>query len=159
MRPADCRTREGQQRSSQDGSPSRPSLIGGSITSSRNLHQKPSSDMPRSFAPISIRRSAMCRLAKLQPITISAAYSAASTQLAPRTVHHMHRVLVPSPQAGDALAHVAAQSLRRLRSAKVERREMKMWDVETMATALRIGAAVAGAYSGGAGGVVRPASR
>ena len=76
-------------------------------------------------------------IAKLSPMQISAAYSTLlSGGLAPRTVHHCHRLL------SHALRHAVRWRILQtnpcddVRPPRVERGEMKVWNTATMAAAL-----------------------
>ena len=75
-------------------------------------------------------------LARLQPMAISAAYAAALTKLAPRTVHHMHRVLSQALKQAVRWRLLPRNPCDDCDPPKVERKEMKVWDVATMAAAL-----------------------
>jgi integrase len=77
-------------------------------------------------------------LSRLQPIQISAAYAAALTRLAPRTVHHMHRVLSQALKQAARWRLLPRNPCDDCDPPKVERKEMKVWDVATMATALEL---------------------
>jgi integrase len=77
-------------------------------------------------------------LAKLQPMAISAAYTAAVTRLAPRTVHHMHRVLSQALKQAVRWRLLPRNPCDDCDPPKVERGEMKVWDVATMASALEL---------------------
>jgi integrase len=83
-------------------------------------------------------------LAKLQPMAISAAHAAALTSgrrdgaggLSPRTVHHAHRVLKQALKMAVRWRLLARNPADDCDAPRVERREMKVWDVATMAAAL-----------------------
>jgi hypothetical protein len=96
------------------------------------------------------------RLSKLQPITISAAYSAALAHLAPRTVQHMHRVL---SQACKQAVRWRLLPRNPLRSAQDRATRYESVGCRDYLHRARIGAAVAGAYSRSAGVACRSASR
>jgi integrase len=76
------------------------------------------------------------KLAKLQPIQISTAYSAALTRLAPRTVHHIHRVLSQALKQAVRWRMLLRNPCEDIDAPKIERREMKVWDIATTVTAL-----------------------
>jgi len=78
------------------------------------------------------------RLSKLQPITISAAYSAALAHLAPRTVQHMHRCLSQSLKQATRWRLLPRNPCDDCDLPRIERRDMKVWDVETISTALEL---------------------
>jgi integrase len=78
------------------------------------------------------------RLSKLQPITISAAYSAALAHLAPRTVQHMHRCLSQALKQAVRWRPLPRNPCDDCGPPRVERRDMKVWDVETISTALEL---------------------
>jgi integrase len=78
------------------------------------------------------------RLSKLQPITISAAYSAALAHLAPRTVQHMHRCLSQALKQAVRWRPLPRNPCDDCDPPRVERRDMKVWDVETISTALEL---------------------
>ena len=78
------------------------------------------------------------KLAKLQPIQISTAYSAALTRLAPRTIHHMHRVLSQALKQAVRWRMLLRNPCEDIDAPKIERREMKVWDIATTATALEL---------------------
>jgi integrase len=78
------------------------------------------------------------RLIKLQPITISSAYSAALGDLAPRTVQHMHRVLSQALKQAVRWRLVPRNPCDDCDPPKIERRDMKIWDVETITAALEL---------------------
>src|SRR5262249_33590328 len=75
-------------------------------------------------------------LTKLQPIQISTAYTATLARLAPRSVHHMHRVLSQALKQAVRWRLLPRNPCDDVDAPKVERREMRVWDVKTMATAL-----------------------
>lgn len=77
-------------------------------------------------------------LAKLAPMAISAAYAAALTRLAPRTVHHMHRVLSQALKQAVRWRLLPRNPCDDCDPPKVEPREMQVWDVATMTTALEL---------------------
>ena len=78
------------------------------------------------------------KLAKLQPMQISAAYSAALARLAPRTVHHIHRTLSQALKQAVRWRLLPRNPCDDCDPPKVDPREMKVWDVATMATALEM---------------------
>jgi integrase len=83
-------------------------------------------------------------LTKLQPMTISGAYAAALTSgrrkgiggLSPRTVHHMHRVLKQALAQAVRWRLLSRNPADHADPPRVERNEMKVWDVAVMASAL-----------------------
>ena len=77
-------------------------------------------------------------LVKLEPGVISQAYSEALKHLAPRTVHHMHRVLAQALKQAVRWRKLPRNPCDDVDPPKVERREMKVWDVATTATALEL---------------------
>ena len=77
-------------------------------------------------------------LVKLEPGVISQAYSEALEHLAPRTVHHMHRVLAQALKQAVRWRKLPRNPCDDVDPPKVERREMKVWDVATTATALEL---------------------
>jgi integrase len=77
-------------------------------------------------------------LLKLQPITISTAYSAALARLAPRTVHHMHRVLSQALKQAVRWRLLPRNPCDDCDPPKIERRDMKVWDIATITTALEL---------------------
>jgi integrase len=77
-------------------------------------------------------------LAKLQPIHVSTAYSSALVRLAPRTVHHMHRVLSQALKQAVRWRLLLRNPCDDCDPPKLERREMKVWDVATMVNALEL---------------------
>jgi integrase len=77
-------------------------------------------------------------LTRLQPIQISAAYSAALARLSPRTVHHCHRVLSQALKQAVRWRMLPRNPCEDVDAPKVERREMKVWDIATTATALEL---------------------
>jgi integrase len=78
------------------------------------------------------------RLSKLQPIMISAAYSAALARLSPRSVQHMHRVLSQSLKQATRWRLLPRNPCDDCDPPRIERRDMKVWDVETISTALEL---------------------
>ena len=78
------------------------------------------------------------KLAKLQPIQISAAYSAALARLSPRSVHHTHRVLSQALKQAVRWRLLPRNPCDDCDPPKVDPREMKVWDIATMATALEM---------------------
>jgi len=77
-------------------------------------------------------------LAKLQPMQVSAAYGSARARLAPRTVHHMHRVLSQALKQAVRWRMLPRNPCDDCEPPKIERREMKVWDVSTMVAALEL---------------------
>jgi integrase len=83
-------------------------------------------------------------LTKLQPITISSAYAAALSDgrrkgaggLSPRTVRHVHRVLKQALGQAVRWQLLSRNPADHVDPPRVERKEMNVWDVATMATAL-----------------------
>jgi integrase len=83
-------------------------------------------------------------LSKLSPINIGTAYSAALSSgrrrdgsgLSPRSVHHIHRVLKQALKQAARWQLIARNPADHVDPPRVERREMKVWDVGTMAAAL-----------------------
>jgi integrase len=78
------------------------------------------------------------KLAKLQPMQISAAYSAALARLAPRTVNHIHRTLSQALKQAVRWRLLPRNPCDDCDPPKVDPREMKVWDIATMATALEM---------------------
>jgi integrase len=78
------------------------------------------------------------RLSKLQPIAISSAYSAALGRLAPRTVNHMHVVFNGALKQAVRWRLLPRNPCSDVDPPKVERGEMKIWDVATITTALEL---------------------
>jgi integrase len=77
-------------------------------------------------------------LTKLQPIQVSAAYSAARARLAPRTVHHMHRVLSQALKQAVRWRMLPRNPCDDCDPPKVDRGEMRVWDVPTTVRALEL---------------------
>jgi integrase len=77
-------------------------------------------------------------LTKLQPITISTAYSAALARLSPRSVQHMHRVLSQACKQAVRWRLLARNPCDDCDPPRIERRDMKVWNVETISTALQL---------------------
>jgi len=77
-------------------------------------------------------------LTKLQPIMISAAYSAALTRLAPRTVCHVHRILKQALKQAVRWRLLPRNPCDDCDPPKLERREMRVWDVATITLALKL---------------------
>jgi len=79
------------------------------------------------------------RLSKLQPITISSAYSAALARgLSPRSVQHMHRCLSQALKQATRWRLLPRNPCDDCDPPRIERRDMKVWDVETISTALEL---------------------
>ncbi len=77
-------------------------------------------------------------LTKLQPIQISAAYTTLLTRLSSRSVHHVHRVLSQALKQAVRWRLLPRNPADDVDAPKVERREMRVWDVATLATALEL---------------------
>jgi integrase len=83
-------------------------------------------------------------LIKLQPIAISTAYAEALTNgrrkgtggLSPRTVHHVHRVLKQALKQAVRWQMLSRNPAEHVDPPRVERIQMKVWDVAMMAMAL-----------------------
>jgi integrase len=78
------------------------------------------------------------RLTKLQPITISAAYAEASRRLSPRSVHHTHRVLSEALLQAVRWRLIPRNPCDDVDPPKVEKPEMKVWDVDSIQRALEL---------------------
>jgi integrase len=83
-------------------------------------------------------------LTKLQPMAISTAYATALTSgrrrgtggLSPRSVHHMHTVLKSALGQAVRWQLLSRNPAEHVDPPRVERREMKVWDVAAMVIAL-----------------------
>jgi integrase len=83
-------------------------------------------------------------LSKLQPIAMSTAYAAALTSgrrkstggLSPRTVHHVHQILKQALRQAVRWQLLSRNPADHVDPPRVERGEMKVWDVNVMAAAL-----------------------
>jgi integrase len=69
---------------------------------------------------------------------VSAAYASALTKLAPRTVHHFHRVLSQALKQAVRWRLLLRNPCDDCDPPKLERREMQVWDVSTMVRALEL---------------------
>jgi integrase len=78
------------------------------------------------------------RLSKLQPIAISGAYSAALARLAPRTVNHMHVVFSGALKQAVKWRLLSRNPCDDVNPPKIERYEMKVWDVAQITTTLEL---------------------
>jgi integrase len=78
------------------------------------------------------------RLSKLQAVAISAAYSDALSRLAPRTVNHMHVVFSGALRQAVRWRLLPRNPADDVDPPKVERHEMKVWDVAQITTALEL---------------------
>ena len=86
---------------------------------------------------------------------ISAAYSTALERLSPRSVQHMHRVLSQSLKQATRWRLLPRNPCDDCDPPRIERRDMKVWDVETISTALELSRSWRVHISGGAGDAVR----
>lgn len=78
------------------------------------------------------------RLSKLQPIAISSVYSDALGRLAPRTVNHVHVIFNGALKQAVRWRLLSRNPADDVDPPKVERHEMKVWDVAQITTALEL---------------------
>jgi integrase len=78
------------------------------------------------------------RLSKLQPIAVSSAYSDALGRLSPRTVNHMHVIFSGALKQAVRWRLLPRSPADDVDPPKVERHEMKVWDVAQITTALEL---------------------
>ena len=78
------------------------------------------------------------RLSKLQPLAISGAYSDALARRSPRTVNHAHVVFSGALKQAVRWRLLSRNPCDDVDPPKVERHEMKVWDVAQITTALKL---------------------